>query len=172
VSCGLRPRFLAELSSGAVTCSSALDLASLPRWAPALPRVPWLQALPPREESSGAAMCSSTLELTSLLRWASMLPRGPGFASPRGELLRFHAFLSSGPRLPAEVGSGAVTWPRPHLPERRAPALPCVPLLQILPPRRGGLWRCHVSHDFRLCLPERRAPVLPRTPWPLAGCGP
>jgi hypothetical protein len=42
---GLRPRLLAELSSGAATRSSAPDLASLPRWALALPRVPWLRAL-------------------------------------------------------------------------------------------------------------------------------
>jgi hypothetical protein len=50
------PRPLAELSSGAAICSSAPDLTSLPRWAPALSRVPWLQALPPREVGSGTAM--------------------------------------------------------------------------------------------------------------------
>jgi hypothetical protein len=87
---GPGPRLLAELSSSAATCSSALDLASLPRWAPALPRFPWLRALPPIEESSGAAMCSSALGLTSLLRWSSALPRSPGLASPRGELRCCH----------------------------------------------------------------------------------
>jgi hypothetical protein len=68
---GPGPRLLAELSFGAATRSSAPDLASLPRWAPALPHVSQLRtsppcrgglwrchvapALPPREESSGAA---------------------------------------------------------------------------------------------------------------------
>jgi hypothetical protein len=78
------------LSSGAVTCSSAPGLASLPRWAPAQPRVPWLWALPPREESSGAATCSSAPDLASLPRWAPTLPRGPGLTSPRGELWCHH----------------------------------------------------------------------------------
>jgi hypothetical protein len=84
------PRLLAELSSGATTRSSALDLGSLPRWAPALPRVPWLRALLPREESSDAATCSSTPDLASLLRWAPVLPCGPGLTSPRGELRCCH----------------------------------------------------------------------------------
>jgi hypothetical protein len=44
----LRPRLLTELSSGAATCSSALDLASLSRWALALPRGPSLAS--PRGE--------------------------------------------------------------------------------------------------------------------------
>jgi hypothetical protein len=90
VSCGPGPRLLAELSSDAATCSSALDLASLPRWAPALPRVPWLRALPPQEESSDAAKCSSAPDLASLLRWAPVLQRGPGLTSPRGELRCCH----------------------------------------------------------------------------------
>jgi hypothetical protein len=85
VSRGPGPRLLVELSSSAATCSSTLDLASLPRWAPALPRVPWLRALPPREESSGAATCSSAPDLTSLSRWASALSCGPGLTSLRGE---------------------------------------------------------------------------------------
>jgi hypothetical protein len=55
-----------------------------------LPRVPWLWALPPREESSGAATCSSAPDHTSLPRWASALPCGPGLASPRGELWSCH----------------------------------------------------------------------------------
>jgi hypothetical protein len=42
VAYGLGPHLLDELSSGTATCSSAPDLASLPRWAPALPRVRWL----------------------------------------------------------------------------------------------------------------------------------
>jgi hypothetical protein len=55
VSRGSGPRLLTELSSGIITCSSAPDLASLPRWALALPRVIWLRALSPREEISSAA---------------------------------------------------------------------------------------------------------------------
>jgi hypothetical protein len=76
------------------------------------------------------AMCSSAPDLTSLPRWAPALPRVPQLpTSPpcRGGLRRCHVFLSSGPRLPAEVGSGAATWPWPHLPERRAPVLPHAP---------------------------------------------
>jgi hypothetical protein len=60
------------------------------RWAPTLPRVPCLSALPHREESSGATTYSSAPDLASLPRWASMLPRGPNLASPRGELRCCH----------------------------------------------------------------------------------
>jgi hypothetical protein len=87
---GSGPCLLAELSSTVATCSSASDLTSLPRWAPALPRVLWLWALPPREESFGAATCSSAPDLASLPRWALELPRGPGLTSPRGELRCCH----------------------------------------------------------------------------------
>jgi hypothetical protein len=87
---GSEPRLLAELSSGAVTYSSGLDLAFILRWAPVLPRVSWLWALPLLEESSDAAMCSSALDLASLPRWALALPRGPDLVSPRGELRCCH----------------------------------------------------------------------------------
>jgi hypothetical protein len=87
---GPRPCLLAELSSSAATRSSAPDLTSLPRWAPTLPRIPWLRTLPPREESSGATTCSSAPDLTSLPRWAPVLPCGPDLASLRGELRCFH----------------------------------------------------------------------------------
>jgi hypothetical protein len=87
---GTGPRLLAELSSGAVTRSSAPNHASLLRWAPTLSCVTWLRALPPREESSGAATCFSASDLASLLRWAPALPRGPGLASLRGELRCCH----------------------------------------------------------------------------------
>jgi hypothetical protein len=90
MTCGPSPRLLTELSSGDVTHSSALNLTSLSRWAPALPRVTWLQALPPQEESSGAAMCSSAPNLASLPMWTPALPRGPDLASPRGELRYCH----------------------------------------------------------------------------------
>jgi hypothetical protein len=108
---GPGPHLLAELSSGAATCSSASDLTCQPRLASALPRVPWPQALPPREESSGAATC----------------PMALSSASSRGELRCCHVFLSSGPHLPAKVGFGAAMWPRPCLPERRALVLPRTP---------------------------------------------
>jgi hypothetical protein len=84
------PHLLAELSSGAATYSSSPDLTSLPRWAPTLPRVPSLWALPPREESSDTGTCSSAPDLASLSRSAPALPRGPGRTSPRGELRCFH----------------------------------------------------------------------------------
>jgi hypothetical protein len=84
------PRLLVELSCGTATCSSAPNLASLPRWALALPCVPWLRALPPREQSFSAATCSSALDLASLSRWASVLSRGPGLACPKGELWCCH----------------------------------------------------------------------------------
>jgi hypothetical protein len=87
---GPRPHLLAELSSSATTRTSASDLVSQSRWAPALPRVPWHRALPPREESSNAATCSSALDITSLLWWAPALPHGPGITSPRGELRCCH----------------------------------------------------------------------------------
>jgi hypothetical protein len=87
---GLGSRLLAELSSGAATHSSVPDLASPSRWAPTLQRVPWLWALPSREESFDAATCSSAPGLASLSRWAPTLSRGPGLASPRGELRCCH----------------------------------------------------------------------------------
>jgi hypothetical protein len=70
----------------AATQAVAPDLTSLSRWTLALPCVPWLRALPPREESSDAITCSSAPDLASLSRWAPMLPRGPGLTSPRVEL--------------------------------------------------------------------------------------
>jgi hypothetical protein len=38
---------------------------------------------------------------------------------------------------------------------RRAPALPRIPCLQILPHCSEGLRHCHVSHGSRSCLPAR-----------------
>jgi hypothetical protein len=108
VSHGPEPRLLAELSSDAVTCSSAPDLASLSRWSPVLPRGPGLAS--PREEL-----------------WRCHVSYGSGFCLPRGELRHCHVFLSSGPHLPAEVNSDAATWPRLRLPERRAPVLSHTP---------------------------------------------
>jgi hypothetical protein len=101
VSRGPGPRLLTELSSGAATCSLAPDLASLSMWAPALPHIPWLRALPPREESSDAATCSSAPDLASLSRWAPALPRGP----PPRLLERRALVLPRTPRPPVGCGS-------------------------------------------------------------------
>jgi hypothetical protein len=95
VSRGPGPRLLAELSSGAATCSLAPDLTSLLRWTLVLPCVPWLWALHSREESSGAATCSSTLNLASLPRLALALLRVP----------RLQALP------PRDESSGAATYP-------------------------------------------------------------
>jgi hypothetical protein len=89
--------------------------------------------------------------------------QGAGRAS-----MRCHVICSFGPHLPAEVCYGATMCPAaPDLTYllRWAPVLPCVPQLQTLPPWRGELWCCHVSHGFGFCLPERGAPVLSRVPW-------
>jgi hypothetical protein len=53
-----------------------------------------------------------------------------------------HVSTSTGPRLPARVGSGAATCSTvsdPASPLRRAPTPPCVPWVLTPPPRWGGL---------------------------------
>jgi hypothetical protein len=80
VSRGPGPCILTEVSSGAATCPSASSLASLLRWAPALPCVPGLRALPSWEGSSGATTC----------------PTARGSAFLRGELWCCH--VSHDPR--------------------------------------------------------------------------
>jgi hypothetical protein len=52
VSYNSEPHLPAKEGSGAVTCFMAPDLASWLRWAPALPRVLWLQTLPPGQGGS------------------------------------------------------------------------------------------------------------------------
>jgi hypothetical protein len=104
---GPGPRLLAELISSAATRSSAPDLAFLPRWAPTLPRVPWLRPLPPREESSGAATCSSAPDLASLPSWASALPRDRGLASLKGEFRCCH--VPHGPQRAVDHRNKAVS---------------------------------------------------------------
>jgi hypothetical protein len=99
------------------TCCVAPNLASLPRWAPALPHVLQLRTSPP---------C-----------W--------------GGLRCCHVSNGLEPRLPAQEGSSADTCPvAPGLTSlsRRAPTLPRVPQLRTPPSCGGGLWRCHVSHNF------------------------
>jgi hypothetical protein len=89
-SCNFGPHLPTSVGFEATMCPTAPDLTSLPRWALALPRVPWLWTLPPREEGSGAVTCSLAPNLTSLPRWALALPPGPGLASLRGELRCCH----------------------------------------------------------------------------------
>jgi hypothetical protein len=72
---GSGPCLPAEMGSGTVTCPMALDLASRLRWAPVLPRVPWLQIPPSTEVTSSAATCHMALDITSRLRCAPTLPR-------------------------------------------------------------------------------------------------
>jgi hypothetical protein len=97
------------------------------RRAPALPLVTQLWTPPPcrgvlrcchvapasspREESYCTAMCFSAPDLAFLSRWAPVRPRCPSLTSLRGELRHCRVFLSSVPRLPTEVGSGAATCP-------------------------------------------------------------
>jgi hypothetical protein len=139
------PRLLAELSSGAATRSSAPDLAFLPRWAPALPHVPWLRILPPREESSGAATCSSAPDLAFLPRWAPALSRVPWlWALPSREECSSAVTCSSAPNLAS-------------LP-RWAPTLPRGPGLAS---PRGELRCCHVPHDPQWAVDHTNKEGLP-----------
>jgi hypothetical protein len=75
-------------------------------------------------------------------------------------------YYGSGPRLPAEVGSGAAMYPMaPDLASRLrwAPVLPRVLYLQTSPPDWGRLWRCHVSHcSLRAtCFKHKEKPSRP-----------
>jgi hypothetical protein len=87
-----------------------------------------------------------------------VLPRGPW---PRAsspcyvELRRCHAFLSSGPHLPAEVGSSAITC-------SLAPDLASLPRWALALPRGPGLTSpreelrcCHVPHDPQWAVDHR-----------------
>jgi hypothetical protein len=96
-----------------------------------------------------------------------MLPHGPWLwaSSPcRVKLRRRHTFLSSVPRLPTEVGSGAATCSSAldlaSLP-RWAPALPRGPGLAS---PRGELWCCHVPHAPQRAVDHRNkeGPSCPR----------
>jgi hypothetical protein len=67
-----------------------------------------------------------------------------------------HVSLSSGPRLPVEVDSGATTRLMALNPTsmlRRAPVLSCVSQLQTSPPCRGGLRCYHASYGSGPRLP-------------------
>jgi hypothetical protein len=128
--CKLRPHLPIEVGSGAAMCPTAPDLTSLLRWVSVLPRGSWSQASSSCwvELRCRHAFLSSGPHLPAeVASSAATCPMAPGFASSRGELRHCHVFLSSGSRLPTKVGSGAATWPRPYLPERRAPVLPRTP---------------------------------------------
>jgi hypothetical protein len=73
VSRGPGPHLLAEVSFAVAMCPSAPGLASLSRWALALPHVLWLWALPPRGESSGAATAPSGLWITGIKKCLAIL---------------------------------------------------------------------------------------------------
>jgi hypothetical protein len=119
--------------SGAATCSTAPDHASLLGRAPTLPRAPRLRILPlcsgglwcchvsygsgsylPTREGSGAATCPAALDPASLHERALTLPRVPRLRilppCSRG-LQRCHVSHGTGPRLPAWEGSSAVMCP-------------------------------------------------------------
>jgi hypothetical protein len=98
-----------------------------------------------------------------------------------------HVSLSSRPRLPIEVGSGAATRPlapdpaskwrgprRPMAPDpvsmlRRAPVLSRVLWLRTPPPCRRGLRRCHTSYDSGLHLPVEEGSNTATCPMVLYG---
>jgi hypothetical protein len=94
VRCSFEPHLPVEVGSNATACPAAPDLASLLRWAPALPRVPQLWNWPPwwgelwcchvsrspeprllTEVNSDAAKYPSSPDLASLLRWTPALSR-------------------------------------------------------------------------------------------------
>jgi hypothetical protein len=136
---GFGPRLPVEVGSGAATCPLDLDLTSRLRWAPVLPRVPWLWTSPlgrgglrrchvsygsgprlPAKVSSDAATCPMISDLTSRLRWTLALTHVLWLRTTppdRGELRRCHVSYGSGPHLSTEVGSSAAM----------CPAAPCGP---------------------------------------------
>jgi hypothetical protein len=93
---------------------------------------------------------------------SSKSTQGAGRASTR-----CHVSCNFGSNLPTDVGSGTTMFPTaPDLASllKWTPALPRVSQLRSLPPWRGELRCCHVSHGSELWLPERGAPLLPRVP--------
>jgi hypothetical protein len=105
---GSRPCLPTEVGSDTATCPMASDPASLPRRVLVLPRVSWLQTLPPyrgglrhchmprsskphlpTREGSGAATCHTALDPAYLLG-SALDP-----ASPLGRLQRYHVFHDS-----------------------------------------------------------------------------
>jgi hypothetical protein len=105
-------RLTAREGSDAATCPTVLDPASLLDRAPALPRVPLHRTHLLAREGFSVVMCPMASDSTSLLGRASVLPRALRLRTvppcSRG-LQRCHVPHSSGPRLPAQEGSGAAT---------------------------------------------------------------
>jgi hypothetical protein len=102
--------------------------------------VPWLWTLPPC--SGGLRRCHASYSSKHYL------PTKASFGAATCPSALNPASLNSGPRLPAQEGSDAATCPSAPDPASllgRAPALPRVPWLRILPLCSGGLWNCHVS---------------------------
>jgi hypothetical protein len=139
-------------------CPTAPNPASLPRWAPTLPRAPRPRTSPPclgslrcchvshdsgsrlpAREGSGATTCHMAPNFTSLLGRALVLLHAHG----------------SGSRLPAQGGG--------------APVLSCVTWLQTPPPCSGGLRCYHVYYGSRPCLPAREGSDAVMCPTTLKG---
>jgi hypothetical protein len=138
----------------------------------------------PIEMGSSAATCHMTPDLVSWLRWVSALSCVPRlWTSPLGwgGLWRYHVSYGFRPRLPVEVGSGAITCPTaPDLTSRLrwALALPCVIWLRTSPPGWGELRRCHVPRgsgphlltevDFGAAICPMNLDLASRLRWALA----
>jgi hypothetical protein len=103
--------------------------------------------------------CPTALDHASLFGRAPALPRVPRLwiLPPCSVgLLRCHVSRGSGSCLPTQEGSDTAMCPAALDPTsllRRAPMLPCVPRLRILPPCLRGLRRCHVSYGSGSYLP-------------------
>jgi hypothetical protein len=103
--------------------------------------------------------CPTAPDPASLLRRALALPRAPRLRTPHpcsGGLQFSHMSHGSGPRLPAQEGSGATTCRTALDPASllgRAPVFPHVTRLWVLSPYSGGLRRYHVSHGSGPYLP-------------------
>jgi hypothetical protein len=110
-------------------------------------------------------MLALPMVLLPLPRWARgtlSVPCRPGTPAYRLESKTrktyCHMPYSTGSCLPAREGFGAATCPAaPDAASMfgRAPTLPRVPQLRMLPPCSGGLRRCHMSRASRSCLPTR-----------------
>jgi hypothetical protein len=84
---GPGPHLLAELSSGAATCSSTLDLTFMLRWAPVLPRVPEAR-LP--ERRAPVLPCVPQLRTSPPYRgglWHCYMSHGSGLCLPKRRAL-------------------------------------------------------------------------------------
>jgi hypothetical protein len=100
---GTRPHLPTEVSSGATTCPTAPNPTFLPRWAPALPCIPWHRTPPPcwgglwsyhmsygsgphlpTEVGSNPIACPMALDLASRPGRVPVLPCVPQFPMRHG----------------------------------------------------------------------------------------